>query len=165
MTVACSSGSSQEAPSLVGPDIPQKTGTGQAVQGMINGQDWAFQSGRAYFKKSQPNILVLQLWNEVVENPCEERIGSTLQVRVTAPSSPLSWIITPEDPFNANLSVFFVDLDLLLQPRDNLRADSGEVSFLSISKTNVSGVVSASFQNPRVGGTQVRGDFNVPFCP
>lgn len=165
MIAACSPGSSQNSqpPSIV--DEPQKTGTGQTLQGMINGQDWTFHSGRAFLKKSQPNFLVVQLWNMPIAKPCEEKTGSTLQMRVTAPNAVSSWTVTPDDPFNSNLSIFFADLDLHLQPRDNMRADHGEVTFLSIDKDSVSGVVSGSFQNPRVGGTRVNGDFTVPICP
>lgn len=162
--MACSSGSS---PSSVSPPPPdqQKTGTGEPAQGQINGQEWLFRSGRAFYKKSQPHLLVVQLWSEDVAEPCKENRGSTLQMRLTAPGQLGTWAITPEDPFNSNLSIFFADLDFVLQPRDNMRADRGEISFFGIDKLQVSGTVSGSFQNPRVGGTRAAGDFIVPFCP
>lgn len=165
LIAACSPGSSQNsaAPSL--DNEPHKAGTGQPLQGTINGQDWTYLSGRAYLKKSQPNFMVVQLWNTPISKPCEEKAGSTLQMRITAPNEASSWTLTPEDPFNANLSIFFADEDLHLQPKDNMRADHGEVTFLSIDKDFVSGVINGSFQNPRVGGTRVNGDFTVPFCP
>lgn len=165
LIAACSPGSSQNNPAPAVDDVPHKTGTGQTLQGLINGQDWTFISGRAFLKKSQPNYMVVQLWNTPISKPCEEKTGSTLQMRITAPNDMSTWTITPEDPFNANLSIFFADLDMHLQPRDNMRADRGEVTLLSIDKDVVSGVVNGTFQNPRIGGTRVNGDFSVPFCP
>lgn len=161
---ACSSGSSPNSSHSLPPD-QQKTGTGEPAQGQINGQKWHFLSGRAFYKKSQPNFLIVQLWNEEVPEPCKENRGSTLQMHLTAPNQLGSWVITPEDPFNANLSIFFADLDFELQPRDNMRADQGEISLFTIDKLQVRGAVAGSFQNPRVGGTRVAGDFIVPFCP
>lgn len=162
---ACSSGSSSESSPALPPDDQQKTGTGEPAQGSINGQPWIFRSGRAFYKKSQKNFLVVQLWSDDVANPCKEKVGSILQMRLTAPNRESSWTITPEDPFNANLSIFFSDLDYQVQPKDNMRADRGEITFHSIDKERVIGTVFGSFQNPRVGGTRVGGDFSVPFCP
>jgi len=162
---ACTSGSSSDATPAPPPDDQQKTGTGEPAQGYINGQAWIFRSGRAFYKKSQKNFLVVQLWGEEFANPCKEKLGSVLQMRLTAPSREASWTITPEDPFNANLSIFFSDLDYQLQPKDNMRADRGEITFHSIDREHVTGTVFGSFQNPRVGGTRVGGDFSVPFCP
>ncbi len=165
LIVACSPGSSSNSPSPSSNDDQRKTGTGEAAHGTINGQVWNFRSGRAYLKKSQPNFMIVQLWNDPVSKPCQERTGSILQIRLTAPNEVGGWTITPEDPFNANLSIFFADLDFELQPRDNMRADHGEITFLSIDKDQVSGVVNGFFQHPRVGGTRVKGDFTVPVCP
>lgn len=162
---ACSPGSSSNSPSPTPNDDQRKTGTGEAAHGVINGQLWNFRSGRAYLKKSQPSFMIVQLWNDPISKPCQEKTGSILQMRLTAPNQVGTWTITPDDPFNANLSIFFADLDFELQPRDNMRADHGEITFLSFDKDQVSGVVTGSFQNPRVGGTRVTGDFTVPFCP
>jgi hypothetical protein len=165
LTMACSPGSSSNSPTSSSNDDQQKTGTGEPAQGQINGQQWSFRSGRAYIKQSPPASMIVQLWSDPISLPCQEKTGSILQMRLTAPNEVGSWTITPEDPFNGNLSIFFADLDFHLQPRDNMRADRGEVTLLSIDKDSVSGVVKGSFQNPRVGGTRVSGDFTVPFCP
>lgn len=164
LMLACSSGHSPET-TPVPQNEQQKTGTGEPAQGIINGQNWVFRSGRASYKKPQNKFLIVQLWNELIEDPCNEKRGSTLQIRVTAPAQEATWAITPEDPFNANLSIFFADLDMQLQPRDNMRADHGEITFFSIEPQGVTGTIQGSFQNPRVGGTRVHGDFSVPFCP
>lgn len=150
-----------EAPPLL--EDQQKAGSGEPAQGQINGQDWTFRSGRAYFKKYQTNYLIVQLWQDDIVEPCKEARGSTLQVRATAPKGLQTWLVTPDDPFS-NLSIFFSDLDFVLQPRDNMRADRGEVSFLSIDKDQVRGYISGSYHHPIIGPTRIAGDFAVPLC-
>lgn len=162
---ACSPMGSSSGAGADGRNDQHKVGAGGPAQGYINGQEWSFRSGRAYFKKYQKNYLVIQLWNEDIADPCDEKRGSTLQIRLTAPKALATWQISPDDPFNSALSVFFADLHFRPQPLDNMKADRGEITFTSIDKRFVSGYVAGSFQNPRVGGTQVAGDFLVPFCP
>ncbi len=96
--------------------------------------------------------------------PCKEKKGSTLQVRLTAPKGLATWNISPDDPFNSLLSIFFSDLNLRPQPRDNMKADQGEITFTSIDKHFVGGYIAGYFQNPKVGSTRVVGDFLVPLC-
>lgn len=162
--VSCSPGkqASPWSPPLPAED-QQKTGSGVPAQGQINGKDWVFRSGRAYFKKYPSNYLVVQLWQEDIADPCREGRGSSLQLRATAPKALQSWRVTPEDPFS-NLSIFFTDLDFVLQPRDNMRADHGEVRFLDINKELVKGYIAGAYQNPLVGLTNIIGDFEVPLC-
>jgi hypothetical protein len=146
------------------PADQQKAGLGEPVQGRINGQSWAFRSGRAYFKKYQPSHIVIQLWNEDIAEPCKEKRGSILQVRLRAPKELATWNISRDSPLNPLLSMFFADLDFKPQPRDNMKADRGEITFTSIDNQFVGGHIVGSFQNPKVRGTRVAGDFVVPFC-
>jgi hypothetical protein len=145
-------------------DHQLKVGAGAPAQGQINGQEWVFHSGRAYFKKYQTNYLVVQLWNEDIADPCKEKRGSTLQVHLTAPKELRTWRVSPEDTFNSVFSIFFADLDFKLRPQDNMKADRGEITFTSIDKRFVGGYIAGSFQKPGVGGTRLAGDFVVPFC-
>lgn len=107
---------------------------------------------------------MVQLWNEVSENPCLESRGSTLQVRLVAPFATGHWSISPEDPFNATLSIFFVDANFKPRPWDFLRADQGDIQFDQITSREVKGYFSGSFLNPRTGETRIIGDFKVPLC-
>lgn len=165
LTACAPSGSFEETPIPPLPPPDRKLGEGEAAQGKINGKDWVFKSGRAFiYRKYRTNSLIVQLWNENIAEPCKEKTGSALQMRLTAPQKVSTWTIAPEDPFNSNLSIFFMDLDFIPQPRDNMRADQGEITFTSINKLEVTGYVAGSFQHPKVGGTQIAGDFAVPFC-
>ncbi|MGZ3742771.1 MAG: hypothetical protein ACXWRA_02835, partial [Pseudobdellovibrionaceae bacterium] len=144
----------------------QKTGSREIAQGYINGHDWVFRSGRAYFKKYRPNYLIVQLWNEEIADPCKEKKGSSLQVHLTAPKELATWKISPGTPFNSNLSIFFTDFDFKPKLRDNMVADQGEITFTAIEKDSVSGYVMGVFQSPkaRAKDSRVVGDFVVPFC-
>lgn len=165
LLIACSPSSDAEEVPVV-PPPGHKLGEGEAAKGTINGQDWTFRSGRAFaFRRHQTSYLVVQLWSESFADPCKEKTGSILQARLTAPFSVASWNIASEDPFNSNLSIFFTDLDFKPQPRDNMRADRGEISFGMINPSEVTGYFAGSFRNPKVGGTSVAGDFAVPLCP
>src|SRR5437868_15499560 len=97
-------------------------------------------------------------------DPCKEKKGSALQIRMNAPNQMATWNVAVDDPFNSAISIFFADLNFKIQPRDNMKADQGEVTFTSIDKRFVGGYIAGSFQNPKVGGTHVAGDFVVPFC-
>lgn len=168
LTVLLSCAPAKNADNTPTPSPPppdHKLGEGEPAAGKINGKDWVFKSGRAFvYRKYRTNYLVIQLFGDKFEDPCKEKTGSILQVRLTAPQKSASWTIAPEDPFNSNLSIFFTDQDFKPQPRDNMRADVGEISFSTINKFEVNGYFNGSFQNPRVGGTHVAGDFAVPFC-
>jgi hypothetical protein len=163
--LGCSHSNDEEAGSAAPPPGGRKLGEGEAATGTINGKPWTFRSGRAYsYSKYQSSYIVVQLWNEISANPCKEKKGSALQARLTAPLDTTTWNISPEDPFNANISIFFTDLNFKIQPKDNMRADRGEVTFGSINAQEVTGYVAGTFQNPKVGGTSIAGDFAVPFC-
>ncbi|WP_413289581.1 hypothetical protein [Bdellovibrio sp. HCB337] len=163
--VACSPSKKAAETPIPEPPPDRKLGEGEPAQGSINGKAWEFKSGRAFvYRKYRTNYLVIQLWGDKFEDPCKEKTGSVLQVRLTAPQQMATWMIAPEDPFNSNLSIFFTDLDFQPQPRDNMRADLGEISFGIINKFEVHGYLNGSFKNPKVGGTHVAGDFAVPLC-
>lgn len=148
------------------PEGGNKLGEGEPAQGQINGQQWVFQGGRAYaLTKFQQNYVVVQLWNEKHADPCSVKLGSTLQVRLMAPFASSNWSIAPEDPFNANISIFFTDYNLNLRPWDNLRADQGEIRLGDLNSQEVRGFFAGTFNNARVGETNVEGEFVVPFCP
>lgn len=148
------------------PSDPHKVGIGEPAKGQINGHDWVFRSGRAYFRKFRTNHLVVQLWNEDIADPCKEKKGSDLQVRLSAPSELLTWNISPETSFNPVLSIFFTDHDFKPKSRDNMKADVGEITFTAIDANSVSGYVMGVFQHPkvRVKNSHVAGDFVVPIC-
>jgi len=162
--VACSHSNDGEEASTP-PPAGRKLGEGEAATGTINGKAWTFRSGRAYsYSKHQASYIVVQLWNEASANPCKEKTGSILQARLTAPLETTTWNISPEDPFNSNISIFFADLNFRPQPKDNMRADRGEITFGAINPQEITGYVAATFSNPKMGGTSIAGDFAVPFC-
>jgi hypothetical protein len=159
---ACSGGGSSEASTH---GALQQPWNGETAYGEINGQEWLFQSGSAHIiRKNFQYYLVLRLWNSRTADPCLEKTGSALQVRLTTPKHVGEWSITPEDPFNSAFSLFFSDRDFKPQPLDNMKADIGNISVFSLDKAQLSGYFSGSFQHPKAGRTLVRGGFSVPIC-
>jgi hypothetical protein len=131
--------------------------------GQINGQPWAFQSGSAHIiRKNLQYHLLVRLWNEKLNDPCEQDVGTALQVRLVAPKRVDSWMI--QDPFEAKFSIFFSDSEFKPRPLDNLKADAGQITLLNITKSEVSGLVSGSYAHRKVGPTAVKGAFSVPVC-
>ena len=165
IATACShDGSSSQDPSN-NSQSDQKPWAGEIANGQINGKAWVFKGGRSYiFAKKGQKYLIVQLWSDAFADPCNERVGSVLQVRITAPMELNSWQVAMDDPFNANLSIFFADLDFNPHPRDNMRADEGQITLANFDDAKVNGYFKGSFQNPKVGGTQVQGAFSVPLC-
>jgi hypothetical protein len=152
----------KEAAPAVPPDTV-KPWSGPLAAGQINGQDWQYQSGSAHIVKHNFQIfLLIRLWGDKIADPCNEKEGSSQQVRLTAPKRLDSWKI--EDPFESKFSIFFSDREVKPRPLDNLKADEGQITLMEISKTDVTGYFAASFTHPKVGVTEAQGGFTVPIC-
>lgn len=148
----------QEAPEGI-----QKPWNEELAIGQINGQPWSFQSGSAHIiHKNLQYYLLVRLWNEKLNDPCEQEVGTALQVRLVAPKRIDSWSI--QDPFEAKFSIFFSDREFKPRPLDNLKADAGKITLISITKLEVSGVFNGSYTHRKVGPTEVHGAFTVPVC-
>ncbi len=137
----------------------------ESASGQINGQPWDFKGGSGHLvRKGSQEYLIIRLWSERPGDPCNERQGSPLQVRISTPNQRNHWTITPQDPFNATHAVFFSDRDFRPSPLDNLKSDEGEIVLDEITKVAVSGRFRSSFKHARVGKTEVQGAFSVPLC-
>lgn len=161
---ACSSDDSSKG-AAPAPDPGQKPWNGQQAYGEINGKEWLFKSGTAHIiRKHWQYYLIIRLWDEAFEDPCNERQGTSLQVRMMAPKRVDHWEISPEDPFNSTFSIFFSDRDFNPHPQDNMKADEGKITFLAIEKNKVMGYFEGSFKHVKVGRTEIQGGFSVPLC-
>ncbi|MBK9322115.1 MAG: hypothetical protein IPM97_04010 [Bdellovibrionaceae bacterium] len=137
----------------------------ESAAGRINGQPWEFVGGRGYVvRRGTQHYLIIRLWNERPADPCNEWLGSARQVRISSPNRIDRWVITPQDPFNSSHAIFFSDRDFKFGPLDNLKSDQGELILDEITKTSVAGRFRSSFENPKVGKTDVQGSFWVPLC-
>jgi hypothetical protein len=134
----------------------------QGAQGWVNGQEWRIQSGRAriHFHSSE-KYLVVDLWNQVFEHPCTEKVGSPLQVHFKTLPETGAWELG-KDSFKNEPFIAFSDLNLMSITR-NLIANSGFIAIDQIG-SEVEGRFMAFFNSADFPRTEATGAFTVPLC-
>ena len=166
--VACGSSNSdspKEASDGVSPIQKPAPGEGESARGMINGKPWVYRQGiarKVVYRGTR--FYEIQLWDQIIANPCSGLRGSNLQVRLHADSLSGDWVLGA-DSFALSPRVVLSDFAEKMSPANNMISNKGAFR-LQFDQTNneVLGSFIADFPDDMVDETWAAGEFAVTLC-